>query len=294
LELMRFLLSIALLACHLGTAWAAGPTLDQAEKELQALEYTKAIRTARAVLVRGGNDPKKLKRIYALLGQALAATGQGEQAKAFFSLLLALDPGFQLERDLSPKIRAPLVKAQEDWAGRPGLTAVHRPPDEAAADRQLVLRIKVVEDPMAMVKAARVTYQLPDSATRSAVKIGGAGAPELVAGIPLPALKAKPGTLRYHIDLLDQKDNIVWRAGSPDSPLRITLTGDRAAAADVAASAGTDTPATSAPAASTAWYKRWWVWAIAGAVVAGAATAVVVTTAGPDKSKVGLGWEVKP
>lgn len=285
------LLSIALLACHLGTAWAAAPTLDQAEKELRALEYTKAIRTARAVLDRGGNDPKMLKRIYALLGQALAATGQEKQAKALFSLLLALDPGFQLGRDLSPKIRAPLVKAQEDWASRPGLTAVHRPPEEAAADQQLVLRTKVVEDPMGMVKAARVTYQLPDSAKRSAVRIGVSGEPELVAGLPLPALKARPGVLRYHIDLLDRRDNIVWRAGSPDSPLRITLTGDRAAAAPVVTESA---ETASAPATSTAWYKRWWVWAIAGAVVAGTATAVVVTTASPDRSTVGLGWEVKP
>jgi hypothetical protein len=291
---MRFLsLSIALLACHLGTAWATAPNLDQAERELRALEYTKAIRTARAVLDGGGNDPKTLKRIYSLLGQALAVTGKAKQAKAFFSLLLALEPGFQLGRDLSPKIRAPLVKAQEDWAGRPGLTAVHRPPEEAAADQQLVLRTRVVEDPLKMVKAARVTYQLPGSATRSAIKIGASGEPEIVAGLPLPALKAKPGVLRYHIDLLDQKDNIVWRAGSPDSQHRITLTSDRAAAG-MTESAEKGTPVTSAPTTSTAWYKRWWVWAIAGAVVAGTATAVVVTTASPDRSTVGLGWEVKP
>jgi hypothetical protein len=46
--------------------------------------------------------------------------------------------------------------------------------------------------------------------------------------------------------------------------------------------------------AATPWYKRWWVWTIAGVVVAGATAAAVASTAGPDASKLSLGWEVKP
>jgi hypothetical protein len=275
--LLVFALSIVLS----GTA-AAEPTLLRAEQEYGALDYAKAAATAHAVLDRGGNDLAMLRRIYALLGQSLAITGATEEAKRFFQQLLALQPDYKLPSGASPKIRAPLAAVLADWAGRPGLTAAHRPPAGVSDNDPLVLKVTVIEDPLKMVHAARVTYQLPGKKTSSSVKVEGRG-PDLVAAIPLPALNVQPGELSYRMELLDRSGNILFSKGTPAAPLTVVVTARTAGAAPAGAEA-----------AGTPWYKRWWVWTIAGAVVAGAATAVVVTSATPDASKVALEWEVSP
>lgn len=278
---MRICVLVFALSIVLSGSAAADPTLERAEQEYGALDYAKAAATARAVLDRGGNDLATLRRICALLGQSLAITGATKEAKRYFQQLLALQPDYKLPSGASPKIRAPLAAVLADWAGRPGLTAAHRPPASVSVNDQLVLKATVIEDPLKMVHAARVTYQLPGKKTSSSVKVEGRG-PDLVAAIPLPALDVQPGELSYRMELLDSSGNILFSKGTAAAPLTIVVSKGAAAAPGGGQTVGTP------------WYKRWWVWTIAGAVVAGAATAVVVTSATPDASKVALEWEVSP
>jgi len=280
---MRIFLPLLSLVCLSPVALAA-ESLEQAEQQLAALDYSAAVTTAQTVVSRGGNAPDALVRAYALLGKALAGLGRNEDARRYFKLLLAVDPKYKLDDSVSPKIRKPLVDAMADWAGRPALTVVHRPPTTSRADQPLVLKVSVVEDPMQLVKGASVTYRMPGLNTISTIGVAG-DAREVVIAIPLPALGAKPGRLRYHLDILDQNNNSLARKGSPDHPLQVTLT-------EVAAPQQPLAAVDSSP-SGPAWYRRWWVWAIAGAVVAGATTAAVVVATRPTESDVALTWEIQ-
>jgi hypothetical protein len=176
-------------------------------------------------------------------------------------------------------VRKPLTEALAEWAGRPGLTIGHRPPTEARHDDPLRLRVLLVEDPLAMVAAVAVKWKLPRESSWSTVRAEGPRR-DYALSVPLSAVGESPGTLSYYIEILDEKDNVLMRRGAPGEPFVLPLTAERAR-----------TPQSDS--SPRPWYKRWWVWTVAGVLVAGATTAVVVSTARPDSTQVELGWEVK-
>jgi len=272
---MRIFLTIALVL-GASNAGAERIALDEAEKQQSAMEYAQAVETVQAVIERGGNSLADLKRAYVIAASSLAALGLSSDSKRYFTMLLALDPSFSLGADASPKVQAPLADAKADWGAKPRLTAVHPRVEQARVDQPLMLKLKVVGDPLKMVRGAAVSYTLPGKENPSTLGTGG-DAPERVLAIPLPALEAKPGKMTYNLQLVDEHQNILWQEG----PLELELVGPtEVAAAPVVA--------------STPWYKHWWVWAIAGVVVAGATTAAVVATSQPDQSDIAMGWEVRP
>lgn len=272
---MRYFLPIAILLIA-APAGAERISLDEAEKQQAAMEYAQAVETVQAVLERGNNSLADVKRAYVVAASSLASLGLGSDAKRYFSRLLALDPGFSFGADVSPKVQAPLADARADWAGKPGLAAVHPRITQTRVDRPLMLKLKVVGDPLKMVRGAAVSYQLPGKESPSTLGTGGDD-PERVLAIPLPALDAKPGKMTYSLQLVDGHQNVLWQ----DGPLELEL---------VESSTEEAAPIVVA----TPWYKHWWVWAIAGVVVAGATTAAVVVTSRPEQSDVAMGWEVRP
>jgi hypothetical protein len=73
-----------------------------------------------------------------------------------------------------------------------------------------------------MVHQAKLRVDLPTAGKHWELeKAAGKGTTTLV--IPLPKLKATPGTLRYTLDLLDQHGNVVQRFGGTDSPVTVEL-----------------------------------------------------------------------
>ena len=271
---MRFFLAIALLLVA-SPANAERIALDEAEKQQAAMEYAQAVETVQALVERGANSLADLKRAYVVAATSLASLGLSNDSKRYFTRLLALDPGFSLGADVSPKVHAPLADAKADWGKRPSLTAVHPHIGQARVDQPLTLKLKVVADPLKMVRGAAVSYQLPGKESPSTLGTGGDDS-ERVLAIPLPALDVKPGKMTYSLQLVDAHQNILWQEG----PLELEILGASEAAAPIVA--------------ATPWYKRWWVWAIAGVVVAGATTAAVVATSRPDQSDIAMGWEVRP
>ncbi|MCK5797808.1 MAG: tetratricopeptide repeat protein [Deltaproteobacteria bacterium] len=263
-------------------ARAAGD-LEQAEKQFAALDYKAAIATAKAVVQHGGNTPNTLARAYALLGQALAGINQEKEAERYFKLLLAVNPGFHLDAAISPKIQKPLENARAAWGGQPAITVIHHPPESGRVDESLVIKVSVVQDPMHLVRGASVTYRLPGVEGASTIAVANTGR-QMVIAIPVAAVGAKPGRLSYHIDILDENKNALVRKGDSSHPLVVIL----------AASSRPLRVSSSHAMMGPAWYARWWVWAIAGAVVVGAATTAVVVAAQPSESDVTLGWEVLP
>lgn len=259
-----------------GAARAAVPSLAELEQLYAAMEYSRAVAAARALLSRGGSGPRELKRIYELLGNALAIVDRERDAIDSYRRLLALEPDHQVAENVSPKIRRPLTRALTDWAGRPGLSVAHSPPDRAVCDQDLAFTARVVEDPVRMVHAIRVRYRLPGEETESSLK-SAAGKGATVLTLSLVSRRASPGQLRYTLEVLDKDGNILARKGQPAAPLVVHLV----AAAD------------KHRAGVAPWYKHWWVWTIAGVVVGGVTTAVVVATTREQRSDVGFNYSYK-
>jgi tetratricopeptide (TPR) repeat protein len=255
--------------------------IDRARAQLEALDYTGASETAEALLKRGGNGPEALRALHQLLGWAYGALGRVPEAKRQWRRLLALEPDYRIDARASPKIRRPLAEVLSDWAGRPGLTVLHRPPERPRSGKPLRLAVEVIEDPLQMVQRLRVVYR-PPGVSRSARFVGGVRSGQQIAvDLPIPAAPIEGGVLRYHLELLDRQQNIVARLGSAGQPYRLAETSEPSTQPTAAA---TPTP----------WYRRWWVWTLAGVVVAGAtAAAVVAATSAPERSDVRVGFEVK-
>jgi hypothetical protein len=259
------------LSLLVGRTAAAEPSLADAQRQVLALEYGKAIQIAQRVIVRGGSSPAQLRQLYELLGQALASVGREPEAMTAFRQLLALQPDYRLPEHTSPKIRAPLAKVQSDWAGRPGLTVSRSRPGPVAIDRDLVIVIKLIEDPLHMSRSARSVCALPGREAQSFAATARIGDVALL--LPLSTLGVQRGPLHCQLELLDAHGNALWR-----QPLELQLV-----------------PAERLTVArANPWYKRWWVWTVAGVVIAGAATAAVVTaTTRNTSSDIAVGWSVK-
>jgi hypothetical protein len=258
-------------------AWAEEPSLELALKHYQELDYPGAITVGGQLLAGGRNGPEELRRIYELLGRSLASADRAQEARAFFRRLLALQPDFRLPESVSPKIQVPLSQAQQDLAGKPGLTVALTGPASSPWDKPLHLVVRVVSDPLRMVHAARVVYSLPHQGTESTLKVR-ANDGDLVFRKVLPSRGMRAGVLRVRVETLDRVGNVLWQSSEP---LAVQLTGPRASAARAV-----DPP--------RPWYQEWWIWTLAGVVVTGATVgAIAATSSSGSTGDVRFGWSVQ-
>lgn len=83
----------------------------------------------------------------------------------------------------------------------------------------------------------------------------------------IPAFSVTTSGVEYYVEAFDKLGNGPVYHGTKMKPHRIAVRLKKTAKAPAAGG-------------GTAWYKRWWVWTIAGAVVAGSVAAIVVATSG--------------
>ncbi|MCA9665236.1 MAG: hypothetical protein KC503_06595 [Myxococcales bacterium] len=81
----------------------------------------------------------------------------------------------------------------------------------------------------------------------------------------IPAFSATKNGVEYYIEAFDKKGNGPTYHGTRMRPHRIAIKKGKAPVAT-----------------STPWYKRWWIWAIGGAVVAGSVTAIAIAASSGD------------
>ncbi len=125
--------------------------LAAAEQAYRNVDFETQRSAAQRALESGDNDPDRLIRIYRLLGIANASLEDREAAKLAFLSLLALDPQVELERSLSPRLRAPYMEARGFWdvaGSRLGVEVTGGRPSHS-----VVLRL---HDPLLMVARVRV------------------------------------------------------------------------------------------------------------------------------------------
>jgi tetratricopeptide (TPR) repeat protein len=239
--------------------------IDQASAFYGDLDFEKALDALQKAFIAQGNTRAQLIRIYHLSGLCLASLGRYADAEDSFSRLLALDPGFRLGAGVSPRIRKPFNQLVEKKMPRLGLRLV--PPAHAQLGQPLAFVSEVVADPVGMIEGVRVFFRRGDTGKFSSVHSSLAGEGEQVVTIPFTAWEGH-----------GKGDQIHWYAvveGAKQSRLQEFSDAAHPSSLEVVEKS----PEEIAAAGETAWYERWWVWAIIGGVVAGAtATTVVLTT----------------
>ncbi len=287
-------------------ASAAQDPLSQASAFFDDMEFQKALRVVRKVFRSARSGPSRVVAAYHLLGLCQSALGRPERAVETFRKLLALDPGFSLAPDISPKLSAPFYQAKAISRSQKPLAMSHQPPGlDSIAGAKLTLVLAA--NPFKLAASLRLGYHTgPASLWKtSARRIKGIG--EFVFRLPQDM---KGRRAEYRFELLNRHGAVLKRL--PGEERTFQLEAPVVAAAPLAAQAATaggaggkktpseppageryepltlpaDDQAYEERKQAPAWYRSWWFWTVVGVVAAGGATtAAVLATSGSGTSE---------
>jgi tetratricopeptide (TPR) repeat protein len=271
----KILLSLAVLLLLCGNATADGNTdtlINQASAFYADLDFEKALGVLQKAFQAQGNTRAQLIRIYHLSGLCLGSLGRYADAEDSFSRLLTLDPGFRLGTDVSPRVRKPFNQLVQKKIPRLGVRLV--PPTHAQLGQPLTFVAEVVADPVGMIEGVRVFFRRGDAGKFSSVHSSLTGEGEQLVTVPSTAWEGhgKGDQIRWYAVVEGMKQSRLQEFSDAAHPSTLEVV--------------EKSPEEIAAAGETAWYERWWVWALIGGVVAGATTTAVVlatdqTTSGP-------------
>jgi hypothetical protein len=239
--------------------------LDRAEHLFEEQEYATVIATLRPVLTDAAATRAQQLRALELTALAQLILDDEAAARATFERLLTIDPGYQLrDRSGSPRIRKffDAVKADVVEGFTPDLVAEldHAAPPEATAGRRLEIDVRATSGATNVKEVVLLVRRRGEQDYR---EVAAAFRGDSRWRVRLtPDASPDPYTLEYYVEGRGLGGAAVARVGSPEAPLSIAIT------------------AGAAPAKK--WYRRWYVWAGAGAITALATGAVILGTSGPE------------
>lgn len=236
---MRALLIAAVVTSLAATAAEApkNADLEKAQKALAAKKYPDALKAIEAAEKKGGLDLDSYTTLVETKALSLASTKKLDKAEEEFKKLLAMDP----RRDLAGKYKGEVLKALDPaltWVGQAGGIQVIATDPVAQNGRITSVSVTVKNDPLSMVKSARIWVR----------NDGGAWKPSDVA-VTNGTVTAEAGgaEVEYWAELLDGSKNQVKFLGSQLRPARAT-----APAAVAEAPKKEEKPAAAKPAAEPA------------------------------------------
>ncbi len=232
----------------------ANRSVQQGRQLIQkALRYQEGIALLERALRSEALTDEERAEAYGLLGVAFVAKGAPKSAEAAFDELLKLDPGHRLDPLLSPKIQEIFERALKKRT--PKILDV-----QAEVQKRSIAFSARLEDPATRI--AKVELRAKDGAGNYQATEMAREQERLQAVLLIPSVGA--GRVEYHLVGLDAQRRPLASAGSAQAPLSVVY--QRALTERVSVD----------KAPSPQWYERWWIWAIAGAVVAGSVTTAVV------------------
>jgi len=203
--------------------WAAPPTkapppppppadVETAEQLYGKLDYEAANSVAERVVKLKGQSHDQLMRAYRILAITHAVLDNEEKARDAFIMLLTLDPDFQLDTNLGPKVSTPFSEAKGHWKAQPTKPGIEVQVAVRAQEAG-VLRV-TTRDPTKMVKKVTVAYRWGNSGefTTSTIAVGDGVAVEVAA--------SPPGKTRldYYVQASDERESVVLESGTPQVP----------------------------------------------------------------------------
>jgi tetratricopeptide (TPR) repeat protein len=257
---VEVLLLLALASAH--------KSLDQAARALSDFRPEEAVALLTRAKEEGPYAHDDHVRLYEQLGIAYAYLERSDDAKHAFDIMLALEPTRAISYTLSPKVTFLFEQARASAALRPTPTIDLSWSRDLTVEDRIPIAVEVVADPHRFLEKARVRFRTKGNPTwqEQMIELPEEGS---VTRIELPP--AAPGSeqteaVELYAIAYDEKDNEVLVWGSEKRPREIGLQYE----------------------APDPWYGQWWVWVVAGAVVAaGAGTAVFVVTREPPDTSTG-------
>jgi tetratricopeptide (TPR) repeat protein len=262
-------------ACAVNQAWdgarcrprpPAAQSLARAASALAAFRVDEALGLLMRALTQAPHPHGEHAAIYEQLGIAYAYLGREPEALSAFDMLLRLDPGHLLSYNLSPKVTLTFERARVQAARRPPPELQVQWPNGLRVSQPLPIDVEVVADARRMLDSATIYVKRRGEPRFSAVDVA-LSPPGQRRRVTLPAVRSlRPEVVQVYVSALDQRGNEVLRWGDEARPREIALRYDP----------------------PPAWWRRWWVWAGAGGVVA-AGTAIVFLSTRPLPDNLGGG-----
>jgi len=197
----------AAVPCAAGTA-RAQDALEQAENAYLQVDFESTLEHAIAALESGGNGPRRVTRVFELMGIAAAALEREEVSRQAYIRMLALDPEAEVDQNLAPRLRSTFLEARGFWTARSDRLAA-----EAAMVRSRgAVKIEVT-DPLDMAVRVRVGARIEGESVFQDVTMDAGPA----VWMPLEGL-ANADRIEYFAHVLDEHGNRIVELGGPDEP----------------------------------------------------------------------------
>ncbi|MBT8492459.1 MAG: outer membrane protein assembly factor BamD [Deltaproteobacteria bacterium] len=248
---------------------SATAAIDAGAKALAAFEIETAVDHLQRAKTQGPLPLDQLKRVHEQLGIAYAYLGKESEALAEFDALLALAPGHLLPYTLSPKATFIFEKARKRARQRARASIDVNWPRKLEVEDEVPLEVEVIADPKKFLARAVVHVRKAGSKDYGQVPVDLSKSKGRVV-LP-PVAGTKPETLQVFVTAFDPKGNEVLRWSSASRPR--------------------DIPLSYQPPAP--WFKKWWVWAIAGGVVAASTGAVVFALESEPPDTIGASADIR-
>jgi hypothetical protein len=254
----------ALMISQSGLAVAQqNPDLARAQQSYERLAFKPCREAAQRALRRPKNSRRDLIDIYRLLGLCNAALNEDEAANNAYQRLLAIDPEYKLDPDLSPQFTSSFKEAKGLMGSRRPIGAkLVPPPVTLRPTRQITLELEV-DDPLGMVNEISFSYKRADGASFTSVPVAKGAGRLQVSLPPVGSPGASRAVLDYYVEMRDENGGELGGAGSAAAPQRVVI--------------GEPLPTgpSGAEVVSTPFYKRVWFWTVVGIVAGGAVAAGV-------------------
>jgi tetratricopeptide (TPR) repeat protein len=229
--------------------------VDKASKALAAFQVQEAIASLLRARQQGPHKFDAHTRLYELLGIAYAYADRKADALSAFEMLLTLDPGYAISYTLSPKVTFIFEQARKLARQQvPPTLNLSWPPKLMVSDA-IPISVEVTADPKGFLRRAVLYSRLKGTLKYRAAEMAlpNRGAQTRVLLPPAAPESRQAEVLELYVVASDAQGNEVLRVAHPRYPLEIPLAYQEV----------------------VPWYKRWWVWAIAGLVItAGTGTAI--------------------
>jgi hypothetical protein len=207
----------------------AGSGLHEAEKAYADVDYEKTRTLATAAIERGGNDRASTSQLYLLWATAAAALERADEARKAFSYALAANPELKLDRNLSPKIRAPYLEARGVLAGADG-----RPPLEVTLKRRKQELELGLRDALKVAAGLVLSTRTGESGDFARRRFDASP----TRRVPVPA----DTDLLLAVRVVDRHDNTLFELGSEEEPERLVQVSSSRANPPAAAQADDRSP----------------------------------------------------
>ena len=264
--------------------------VEKARSAFAELSYERALDLLIEAEQNQGNSRRDLVRIYALSGLCLLSLRRHGEAQSAFRAALSLDPTYRLDREISPVYQKPFQQVLD--AGVEPLAVDVIPPEKPLIGEPVKIRVELVADPANLSDHMVFYYRLAQRKQYISVKLPLVRGKRTTLTIPgrlwsqsRSQTSQKPGskqTIYWYAKVFSKNGGLLLPKGDPSHPIsliaRAKITNP---AADLLATSGHTRHQASGSIADdkgTAWYKRWWVWALVGGVALAAGTTTAVFT----------------